>query len=118
MSTLTLAIDNGTPGTGWTSSSAAAGKAPWILNSSLDSTMERFIDEGDIVLTLLWHARSFIERIAERRRVGNLVRNRVETRRQLARLPSRVRNDLLPVEHQPVTAFDRPAVAGGIDHCV
>ncbi len=75
MSTLTLAIDNGTPGTGWTSSSAAAGKAPWILNSSLDSTMERFIDEGDIVLTLLWHARSFIERIAERRRVGNLVRN-------------------------------------------
>ena len=103
MSALTLAIDNGesrrrrfraaAPAEG------AAGRIDPILQSS--------VDESDIVLAMLLHARSLIERIADRRRAGNVVRNRVETRRQLAKLPTRVRNDLLPAEQQPVGAADR-----------
>ncbi|WP_331374638.1 hypothetical protein [Sinorhizobium chiapasense] len=63
--------------------------------------------DGDIVLAILSHARSFIDRIATRRRANNLARNRVETRRELAKLPARVRNDLLLAEQQPVTLSDR-----------
>lgn len=120
MSALTLAIDNRTPGKARTASPASAGQTPWKVDTaaSPDGTTERSIDKGDIVLTLLWHARSVIERIAERRRAGNLVRNRVETRRQLARLPTWVRNDLLPAEQRPVTAFDRTSSAGEINHDV
>ncbi|RVH31529.1 hypothetical protein [Sinorhizobium meliloti] len=109
MSALTLAINNGAPHERPAPSAAPTGRAP---------RQARSIDEGDIVLAMLWHARSLIELIAERRRAGNLVRNRVETRRQLARLPARVRNDLLPAEQQPIRASDRKAIAVEINHDV
>ncbi|RVI02818.1 hypothetical protein CN205_25245 [Sinorhizobium meliloti] len=109
MSALTLAINNGAPHERPAPSAAPTDRAP---------RQARSIDEGDIVLAMLWHARSLIELIAERRRAGNLVRNRVETRRQLARLPARVRNDLLPAEQQPIRASDRKAIAGEINHDV
>ncbi|NRP73673.1 hypothetical protein ILFOPFJJ_04586 [Ensifer psoraleae] len=63
--------------------------------------------DGDIVLALLSRARSLIDRIATRRHASNIARNRVETRRELAKLPARVRNDLLLAEQQPVTLSDR-----------
>ncbi|MBP1882314.1 hypothetical protein [Sinorhizobium mexicanum] len=63
--------------------------------------------DGDIVLAILSHARSFIDRIATRRRANNIARNRVETRRELAKLPARVRNDLLLAEQQPLILSDR-----------
>ena len=109
MSALMLAIDNGAPDERPGPSAAPTGRAP---------RQARTVDEADIVLAMLWHARSLIERIAERRRAGNLVRNRVETRRQLARLPARVRNDLLPAEQQPIRASDRTTKAGEINHGV
>ncbi|MDK1373274.1 MULTISPECIES: hypothetical protein [unclassified Sinorhizobium] len=66
--------------------------------------------DGDMVLAILSHARSLIDRIATRRRANNVARNRVETRRELARLPARVRNDLLLAEQQPAALSDRVAV--------
>ncbi|PST21970.1 hypothetical protein C7U60_11940 [Mesorhizobium plurifarium] len=121
MSALTLAIDNGVPRERLRPSGGATGQAsryPDATGRSLDTATARTTDEGDVVLAMLMHARSLIEMIAERRRAGNLVRNRVETRRQLARLPTWVRNDLLPAEQQPSRASDRTAAAGEINHDV
>lgn len=66
--------------------------------------------DDDMVLAILSHARAFIDRIATRRRANNVARNRVETRRELARLPARVRNDLLLMEQHPATPSDRVIV--------
>ncbi|MCA1405357.1 hypothetical protein I6F26_13345 [Ensifer sp. IC3342] len=66
--------------------------------------------DNDMVLAILAHVRSLIDRIATRRRANNIARNRVETRRELARLPARVRNDLLLMEQHPATPSDRVVV--------
>jgi hypothetical protein len=67
----------------------------------IETASQRPHEGVDIVLQVLSRAQLIIERMADRRRAGNVVRNRVETRRQLAKLPVRVRNDLLPAEQQP-----------------
>ncbi|MQW90060.1 hypothetical protein [Sinorhizobium saheli] len=89
MSTLTL-IHGGT------------GVGRRLQGAGAASALPRSGDDGDMVLAMLARARSLIDRVADRRRADNVVRNRVETRRQLAKLPARVRNDLLQPEQQPI----------------
>lgn len=51
--------------------------------------------DGDLVLSLLSRAQALIEAIARKRQAKRIARNRVEAHRELAKLPKRVRNDLL-----------------------
>ncbi|WP_244519856.1 MULTISPECIES: hypothetical protein [unclassified Ensifer] len=51
--------------------------------------------DGDLVLSLLSHVQSLIDGIARKRRAKRIARNRVETYRELAKLPKRVRNDVI-----------------------
>ncbi|HXV29325.1 MAG TPA: hypothetical protein VD840_03245 [Sinorhizobium sp.] len=62
---------------------------------------------SDLLLALLSRAHLMIERIAARRRAANIARNRVETRRQLAKLPAWVGNDLLHEEQKVITSADK-----------
>lgn len=76
--------------------------------------------KGDILLSMLSRMQVMIERVVAERRAANIDRVRVDTRRQLAKLPESVRNDLFPaeqkttitssrtvlVERQPITPFD------------
>lgn len=62
--------------------------------------------ENDLLLAMLSRACLLIERIAARRRAANLARNRVETRRQLDKLPAKVRNDLLRAEQKVIGQAD------------
>ncbi|MCZ4093019.1 hypothetical protein [Sinorhizobium psoraleae] len=88
---------------------AAKTKQDAIVRLQLETAAlpSKIAGDGDIVLALLSRARSLIDRIATRRHASNIARNRVETRRELAKLPARVRNDLLLAEQQPVTLSDR-----------
>ncbi|MCA1370036.1 hypothetical protein I6F15_21870 [Bradyrhizobium sp. BRP14] len=106
MSAITLAIDNGATAGPWIAGAATTEQTMRTADGTVDRTgtaPQRPRDGDDIVLVVLSRARLFIERMADRRRAGNIVRNRVETRRQLAKLPARVRNDLLPAEQQPTS---------------
>ncbi|WVT75187.1 hypothetical protein QM996_08945 [Sinorhizobium chiapasense] len=49
----------------------------------------------DMVLAALNHVIAVLEGIASRRRRKQIARNRVETERELARLPQRVRDDVM-----------------------
>ncbi|THK37197.1 hypothetical protein EHS39_15335 [Ensifer sp. MPMI2T] len=89
---------------------AAATVKPETVIRLQPETVALSSGDDDMVLAILSHARSFIDRIATRRRANNIARNRVETRRELAKLPARVRNDLLLAEQQPVTLSDRVVV--------
>ncbi|MBB4188112.1 hypothetical protein [Sinorhizobium terangae] len=84
---------------------AATVKPETVVRLQPETTALASGDE-DMVLAILSRARSFIDRIATRRRANNIARNRVETRRELARLPARVRNDLLLAEQQPAPLSD------------
>lgn len=59
--------------------------------------------DGDLVLSFLSFVQSLIDGIARKRREKRIARNRVETHRELAKLPKRVRNDLIfaetPIDH-------------------
>lgn len=59
--------------------------------------------DGDLVLSLLSHLQSLIDGIARKRLAKRIARNRVEAHRELAKLPKRVRNDLIfgetPIDH-------------------
>ncbi|ASY63440.1 hypothetical protein SJ05684_c19980 [Sinorhizobium sojae CCBAU 05684] len=75
---------------------------------------------GDFLLSMLSRVQVMIERVVAERRAAKIDRVRVKTRRQLARLPAWVRNDLFPaeqkmvmpsaktvvVEQGPITLFD------------
>lgn len=60
--------------------------------------------DGDFVLTFLSRVQALIDGIARRRQAKRIARNRVEAHRELAKLPKRVRNDLLfgetPIDHK------------------
>lgn len=60
--------------------------------------------DGDLVLSLLNRVQTLIDGIARKRQAKRIARNRVEAYRELAKLPKRVRNDLLfgetPNDHQ------------------
>ncbi|MBP2238280.1 hypothetical protein J2Z31_004817 [Sinorhizobium kostiense] len=64
-------------------------------------------DDRDFLLALLARAGLVIERLASERRAANAARNWVETRRQLAKLPSMVRDDLLHAELSVIGAPDK-----------
>lgn len=51
--------------------------------------------DGDLVLSLLSRVQSLIDGIARQRQEKRIARNRVEAQRELAKLPKRVRNDLI-----------------------
>lgn len=51
--------------------------------------------DGDLLLSFLSRVQSLIDRIARRRQAKRIARNRVEAERELAKLPKRVRNDLI-----------------------
>lgn len=51
--------------------------------------------DGDLVLSLLSRVQSLIDGIARKRQEKRIARNRVEAQRELAKLPKRVRNDLI-----------------------
>ncbi|MGF6176816.1 hypothetical protein [Ensifer sp. 4252] len=54
--------------------------------------------DGDLVLSFLSRVQSLIDSIARKRQAKRIARNRVEAHRELARLPKRVRNDLIFAE--------------------
>ncbi|WP_139354007.1 hypothetical protein [Sinorhizobium sp. A49] len=51
--------------------------------------------DGDLVLSFLSRVQQLIDGIARKRRARRIARNRVEAHRELAKLPKRVRNDLI-----------------------
>ncbi|NVD38910.1 hypothetical protein HT585_08590 [Ensifer sp. HO-A22] len=51
--------------------------------------------DGDLVLSFLSRVQSLIDSIARKRLAKRIARNRVEAHRELAKLPRRVRNDLV-----------------------
>jgi len=66
-----------------------------------------FRDDSDFLLALLSRAGLMIERLASERRAANAARSWVETRRQLAKLPAMVRDDLLHAEQSVIGAPDK-----------
>lgn len=54
--------------------------------------------DGDLVLSFLSRVQSLIDGIARKRQAKRIARNRVEAHRELAKLPKRVRNDLIFAE--------------------
>lgn len=109
MTALTLAIDNAAATARRISGTPANHKGVPMMDAEglqLKGFTRQAVDDGDFVLAMLSRARIFIERIADRRRATNVARNRVETRRQLAKLPARVRNDLLQAEQKVIRAPD------------
>ncbi|WP_457583523.1 hypothetical protein [Ensifer canadensis] len=54
--------------------------------------------DGDLVLSFLARVQSLIDGIARKRQAKRIARNRVEAHRELAKLPQRVRNDLIFAE--------------------
>ncbi|APG84873.1 hypothetical protein [Sinorhizobium americanum] len=105
MTALTLAIDNAATPRRLTGT-------PIFGNGVTDgSTLQhdravRQAGDDDFVLATLSRVQILIERIANRRRAMKLARNRVETLRQLAKLPARVRNDLLQAEQKVIRSPD------------
>ncbi|WEX86772.1 hypothetical protein PZN02_003102 [Sinorhizobium garamanticum] len=111
MSALTLVITpHGNASYMKTDGQMAAAVKPDTVVRLQPETVALASGDDDMVLAILSHARSFIDRIATRRRANNIARNRVETRRELARLPARVRNDLLLMEQHPATPSDKVVV--------
>ncbi|ASY56952.1 MULTISPECIES: hypothetical protein [Sinorhizobium] len=107
MTALSLAIDNAAATARRISGTPSFGKDPIGGSAPQHNRVVRHAgDDGDLVLAMLSRAQVFIERIAERRRATKLARNRVETRRQLAKLPARVRNDLLQAEQKVIRSPD------------
>jgi hypothetical protein len=108
MAALILAIENPTAAErrgenfGFSHRSMLRAQSP--IRSANDSSAG---DDGDFLLTLLSRARLMIDRIAAERRAANAARNWVETRRQLARLPPMVRDDLLHAEQSVIGAPDK-----------
>ena len=105
MTALTLAIDNAAA-TARRISPVSFGKVADASVPHQNRLIRQPGDDCDFVLAMLSRARALIERIAERRRAVNVARNRVETRRQLAKLPARVRNDLLQAEQNVIRSPD------------
>ncbi|OHV77942.1 hypothetical protein [Ensifer sp. LCM 4579] len=119
MAALTLAIDNAATSArhanGVASARALASGCP-----RGEDAAPRPRGDDDFLLFMLARAQLIIERIAADRRAARIDRNRVETRRQLAKLPAWVRDDLfhaeqkiampsartILVERQPITSFD------------
>ncbi|MNU03744.1 hypothetical protein D3C72_2478740 [compost metagenome] len=54
--------------------------------------------DGDLVLSFLSRVQTLIDGIARKRQAKRIARNRVEAHRELAKLPKRVRNDLIFAE--------------------
>ncbi|ACP25621.1 hypothetical protein NGR_c18570 [Sinorhizobium fredii NGR234] len=99
MTALTLAIDNAAATARRISGTPTIDKSVPMMDAEAVHANIRQADEaGDFVLAMLSRARTLIERIANRRRATKIARNRVETRRQLAKLPAWVRNDVLQAE--------------------
>ncbi|WEX76110.1 hypothetical protein PYH37_004381 [Sinorhizobium numidicum] len=114
MSALTLAINNAA-----TAERRRTGQARGQRTALRGEAAPHTADDGDVVLALLSRARSFIERMATKRQASNVNRNRVESRRQLAKLPVQVRNDLLLPEQPPIRTPDRNGWYGAAtDHNV
>lgn len=119
MAALTLAIDNAATSArhaiGVASARALASGSPRVGGAA-----PRPRGDDDFLLLMLSRAQLIIERIAAERRAAKIDRNRVETCRQLAKLPAWARNDLfhaeqkiampsartILVERQPITLFD------------
>lgn len=105
MTALTLAIDN-------PASTRRINRIPALDNGAEarnphhHGVIRQAGDDGDFVLAMLSQARQLLERLANRRRATNVARNRVETRRQLAKLPTQVRDDLLHAERKVIVAPD------------
>ncbi|OAP42758.1 hypothetical protein AU381_16485 [Sinorhizobium glycinis] len=109
MTALTLAIDNAAATARRISGTPIVNNGVQIMDVSgphPDDVIRQAGDDGDFVLAMLSRARIFIERVAARRRATNVARTRVETRRQLAKLPTRVRNDLLQAEQKVIRSPD------------
>lgn len=108
MAALTLAIENPTAerrAKKIASSKRLMLRAPEPIHLATGSSA--FGDDGDLLLTFLARVRLMIDRIAAGRRAANAARNWVETRRQLAKLPSMVRDDLLHAEQSVIGAPDK-----------
>lgn len=100
MAALRLAIDN---------AEATARPAGGIAFADRTTPPARALWPGhdrDLLLAMLSSAHMMIERIAARRRAANVARNRVETRRQLAKLPAWVSSDLLHEEQKAIRSTD------------
>lgn len=108
MAALKLAIENPSaaerPAKNIASSKRLMLRAPVPIHLANGSSA--FGDDGDFLLTFLGRVRLMIDRIAAERRAANAARNWVETRRQLAKLPSMVRDDLLHAEQSVIGAPD------------
>ncbi|ASY69285.1 hypothetical protein [Sinorhizobium fredii] len=105
MTALTLAIDNAAATARRISGTPTIDKGvPMMDAEGLHSNTRQADDGSDFVLSMLSRARTLIERIADRRRATKIARNRVETRRQLAKLPAWVRKDVLQAEYKAISA--------------
>lgn len=107
MAALTLAIDNAA-----TSARQTIGVPPERTLASgrprVENGAQQFSGTCDFLLSMLSRVQVIIERIAAERRAANIDRIRVETRRQLAKLPTSVRNDLFHAEQKIVAPWARP----------
>lgn len=119
MAALTLAIDNAATSTrqtiGVPTERMLASGVPRVVDAAPQSS-----EDGDFLIYMLSRVQAIIERIVAERHAANTDRIRVETRRQLAKLPTWVRNDLFHpeqnmiapwaslflVERQPITLLD------------
>jgi hypothetical protein len=113
MAALTLAIDNAAATTRSANGIVSANRMTLADESSLrlEGVVLQAADDSDFLLAMLSRAHLMIERIAARRRAANVARNRVEARRQLAKLPAWVSNDLLHEEQKVIASTDKTVLA-------